>query len=545
MEFRKVSLILLIAVVAFWITQGLDLWDSGYIVGYSWRIVNGELPYRDFYYKGPPATIFLWAWIMKTLPVFGQFFYLKLINWLLFLLQTHLWFKGIQLGLDWKIPYPKLMYFLGLVFSVQFFPMYPWPTTDGLLYTAIAFYLWALSNKKNRVNFYIPLIGLFTIAAALTKQSYYCIPIVFIISTALRYKPLNVIYLLFIQFVTLTLFIWGISQFTTLKEFLSHTMGETTVTDLIYSGFLNYFYDYKQRETLWILLGTASIFMLIYNLKIKAPWKISFQNIAILWGIFGLIWSIVISIQEGSRVLTIALAFSCLGWFNRDSKDRNKAAVLFCIGMVAWACAISLGYPYPIFMGTSLLILLIWLVTNRFPKYTSYFQGMMFIGVLIGTIYQFKPYAEKPINTLRYNIGAFSPKFAGIKTSKVHFDKLNELKILHFKYPNKRQIVAPNCAFYYYAMDIKNPLPADWLLNWEIHRDPKTILQIASRKESVIFVEKSFIQGNDEFMTSNRADFSIVTDYIVRYFQKINETKYFLVYKGSTLNAPLPQTSKT
>jgi hypothetical protein len=91
MEFRKVSLILLIAVVAFWITQGLDLWDSGYIVGYSWRIVNGELPYRDFYYKGPPATIFLWAWIMKTLPVFGQFFYLKLINWLLFLLQTHLW----------------------------------------------------------------------------------------------------------------------------------------------------------------------------------------------------------------------------------------------------------------------------------------------------------------------------------------------------------------------------------------------------------------------------------------------------------------------
>lgn len=545
MDFRKVKLLLLFAGVIFWATQGLDLWDSGYIVGYSWRIVQGELPYRDFYYKGPPATLFLWAWIMQSLPLVGQFLYLKIINWLFFLFQSFLWMKGIQRGLDWKAPYPAMTYLLGLIFSVQFFPMYPWPTSDGLLYTAIAFYLWTMCFKKYRINFYIPWIGFFTIIAALTKQSFYCIPLVFIIITALRYKPLTVFFLLLSQLITLVLFGWGISQFSTFDLFVSHTTGETTLSDLIHSGFLNYIIDYKQYKLLWIILSITNIIVLLYSIKIKANWKTCFQNLAVLWSVIGLFWSVLISFQEGSRIITVAIAICFMGMINRNAEDRHKAAVLFCIGMVAWACAISLGYPYPIFMGTGLLVFLLWLVSHRFPTYTPLVQGIMLIGIFSGTIYQYKPYAENPIATLQYNLGNFSPKFDGIQTSKAHYDKLIELKSLHSNYMDKKQIVAPNCAFYYYAMGIKNPLPADWLLNWEIHRDPKTVLQIASQKENVIFVEKSFIAGNDEFMPNNRADFSVVTDYIVRHFKKINETKYFLVYKGSRLNAPLPQTSKT
>lgn len=129
--------LILMAGAAYIATQGLDLWDSGYIIGYSWRMAEGALPYKDFFYKGPPATLFLWSIGVKVLPVWGQYYFLKLINWLLFGWQTQLWLAGIERGLAWKIPNRNLIGWIGVVFSVQFFPMYPWPTTDGLLYSAI------------------------------------------------------------------------------------------------------------------------------------------------------------------------------------------------------------------------------------------------------------------------------------------------------------------------------------------------------------------------------------------------------------------------
>ncbi len=534
--------LILMAGAAYIATQGLDLWDSGYIVGYSWRMAEGALPYRDFFYKGPPATLFLWSMVLKVVPVWGQYYLLKLINWLLFGWQIQLWLGGIERGLGWKIPNRNLIGWIGVVFSVQFFPMYPWPTTDGLLYCAIAFYLWTLCFKTYKINFYILWIGLFSIAAALTKQSFYAVPVAFLCATALRYPLRTVGYLLLSQLLGLGLFLVGLLSFTSWENFLSHTTGETTITDLIYSGAINYFISYQQLEILWVPLFCIALAWGIWVLKTRSGWEKSLQILALCFGIYGVIWAVVFSFQEGSRLLWLGIVLGMIALLGTKT-NRHKASVLGLVLAVAWCAAISLGYPFPILMGTSLLVLLLWLLQTHFPSYMSLSQGILIIGIICGTAYQYQPYAERPLNELHYDLGTVSPKLAGIKTSKVHYEKWLELQKLHRQFRNKAQIIAPNMALFYYAMGIQNPLPADWLLNWEIHRDPKTLLEIASSKENVIFVEKSFVRGNEHFMPQKREDFSMVTDYIIRHFRLQQETKHFLIYNGTPLDAPLPQTS--
>jgi hypothetical protein len=129
-------------------------------------------------------------------------------------------------------------------------------------------------------------------------------------------------------------------------------------------------------------------------------------------------------------------------------------------------------------------------------------------------------------------------------SSPEHAHKLRELKQLMQQYRAYHCVVAPNIPLAYYALGRRNPLPADWLINWEINRQPGRLITLAARNNTVVLVEKSFLQG-EWFMPPNRADFSVVTEYIVQHFTPIAQTQYFIVYHGLSKPAPLPTTRKT
>ena len=45
----------------FWVRYGFDTDDGGFILALSKRIIDGELPYKDFIYIRPPLTIYIHA----------------------------------------------------------------------------------------------------------------------------------------------------------------------------------------------------------------------------------------------------------------------------------------------------------------------------------------------------------------------------------------------------------------------------------------------------------------------------------------------------
>jgi hypothetical protein len=138
---------------------GMETWDTGYISSFSWRIVNGQNIYEDFLYKFPPTTIYLHAFFMKILPEVGQFFYFRIIAYLCYALQVYFFVSAIYLLYDIKKVNKWAIMIVCFLVSWMNFSPYPWPTTDGIFFASIAF--WMVSKYKNLNFFHLFFIALF------------------------------------------------------------------------------------------------------------------------------------------------------------------------------------------------------------------------------------------------------------------------------------------------------------------------------------------------------------------------------------------------
>jgi hypothetical protein len=264
-----------------------------------------------------------------------------------------------------------------------------------------------------------------------------------------------------------------------------------------------------------------------------------FETISITLLIVSLILCFYYEFLIASRVAAMASTIALLTKmkFNLES-IKYHLPVLLLLG-IAWCSAISLGYAYPILFSTGIILSIIIL----FNKELNQFRNLKFIVILIlcilGFSYNYKPYREQYIYKIDSSLNDISPKLKYIYTTKNNFDKLNELKKLRVKYGLKT-IVVPNMAMTNYIFNTKSLFPADWIINTEVNRNAKPFITIASKIENYIFIEKSFING-EELMPQKKENFSIIADYIYRNFNKIDETKYFIVYNGIIKNEKIPK----
>lgn len=131
-----------LAYLALYAPYGIDTTDFGFFYGHAWRVLLGEVPFRDFYYTKPPASLYwhaLWLWLTpERVSVLGgkAGFLAEMLAgaWLgaLFLRRV---FDFDRLGL----PVP-LLATAAFVFGVHSFPAMPWHTADGALFGAAALY---------------------------------------------------------------------------------------------------------------------------------------------------------------------------------------------------------------------------------------------------------------------------------------------------------------------------------------------------------------------------------------------------------------------
>lgn len=150
---------------------GMDTTDFGFFYGHAWRVLLGEVPYRDFFYVKPPLSLYwhaFWLWLTpeRFSVLAGKVgFYVEMLaaSWLgaLYLART---VDLRRLG----VPLP-LLATLGFVWSVHSFPPMPWHTVDGVLFGAGALLAVVVGHPL--------LAGVLAAASALTKQSYVLMPL--------------------------------------------------------------------------------------------------------------------------------------------------------------------------------------------------------------------------------------------------------------------------------------------------------------------------------------------------------------------------------
>ena len=540
---NTIYLLFFIAIVLFYclfLTRyGIEFWDTGYIPSFSWRIINGQNAYEDFLYKGPPLTLYFHAFFMKILPENGQFLWIRMINYMLFSFGVFFtvtgfynFFKEIQFN-KWAVMS------ICFVISLLNFPPYPWPTTDGIFFASIAFFI--LSKTTPTIWNFI-LIAFFTVLSALTKQSFYPVPILFLawILFNYNYKKAIVFGLILLGF--LSIFLFWISEITTIANFLKQTTGQTKLGMLFYSGFLNYFWLYDYKWIYFAIIIFLSIVLFYFKSKKEnSNYKLVLRSLSITILVFSIILCLKNEFQIGSRIAVVSCCFAVLGNlnFNKDFFKLHLTIVLM-LG-IAWCSSISLGYPFPILFSTGIILSILILFKNEleFLRKIYVLYTVIILLMIIAFSNNFKPYREKTFPNLTVSLNEISPKLIGINTTKYNHDKLVDLKKLVIKYGSDF-IVAPNIPMAHYIFNSKSVLPADWIINSEVNKNPKQFIEIAKNTKNIIFLEKSFLQ-KEELMPEKKENFSVIADYIYKNFKVVDQTKYFIIYKGIEKNEAIPQ----
>ena len=187
------AVLLPLAYLALYAPYGIDTTDFGFFYGHSWRVLLGEVPFRDFYYTKPPASLYwhaLWLWLTpeRASVLAGKAGFLAEMlaaAWLgtLFLRRI---FDFDRIG----VPVP-LLATAAFVFGVHSFPAMPWHTADGTLFGAAALYVAvrgravcdqgrrgrARASARIRDFATGALAGVLGGVAVLTKQSFLFVPV--------------------------------------------------------------------------------------------------------------------------------------------------------------------------------------------------------------------------------------------------------------------------------------------------------------------------------------------------------------------------------
>jgi hypothetical protein len=518
---------------------GLENFDTGYIPSFSWRIINGQAVYQDFIYKGPPVSLYFNALFMYVLPENGQFFFIRITVYLLFALQVFL----VVSGLDHIYNFSKFrinkwgFMCVGFIVSLLNFSPYPWPTIDGLLFGSMAF--WLTSKTANPRFFRLLLIAFFCILTALTKQSFYLVPILFLFWIFVQYSWKTAIVFAIQLLFWIIIYIGFILSTTTFENFVRQTTGETHLYDLFYTGLHNYIF-FSVIE--FVCIVAAFILMIFIYLKIKN------QKITVIvplfkwisWTFFSvaIVFCLFKRIEIASRIAFVAAVFATIYAFDfHIKKIKIITPILVVLGM-AWSCSISLGYQYPIFFATGIIASFLILVGDDFKSFSKYYFWVALPICVIAFSYNYQPYREATIFNLNHSLATVSPKLNHIKTSKSNFEKYTELKRLIEKY-GENFIVAPNIPMANYIFNQQSELPADWIIETEVARSQKMFISLAANKKNYVFLEKSFL-NHETFMPVKREKFSLITEFIYQNFNCIEETKYFLIYNALKKNETLP-----
>ena len=505
--------------------------DNGWTLATSWRILNGEIPYKDILLIRPPLSPIFHSIILSLVPPTVQLIFSRLLFYILMALTA--FFASSILNKTYKLNIDTyLLATIGFVFSVHNFPPMAWHTVDAVFFSVLGLYI--LTRKDSYLSLFFGMLFMFF--AALCKQPFYLIPLLGIFYVLLFDKCIKRSIAILVFFIIILLsFILLLKNLNILHPFIIFTTGSTTITDLIQSGYKNYL-----DVNLVFILIPFIFWLIIRSTKLYLKYKLDKSLMSYLFISVVLLYPI-ISLFKGfihqqynynlmfnpnlSRLLFLITFLFLLSNLNR----LRKWLPLWFLLSISWCASISWGYAMPVLFSTPLIYGFI-LVSNQYfdvKNVTKLVISFLCLGSIVYFIAYQKPYCNPIRSELKYDLSNIFPKLSYIKVSKETFDKYNELFILHKKYGDNFKTL-PGMPLSNYLTDTQSPLNIDWVINAETNKQNNQLIEILENKKSIIFLEKMSLTEVNE--TNNKFN-SSVTFYIKNNWNKIDECNNFEVYR--------------
>ena len=567
-----VTLMSICAIVRIPSTEGFNPSDDGVILAQSYRILNGEIPHRDFVSIRPAGSAAMhMIHFFSPLPLELSSRWMVLMEYLfgsvfITLILAGSWFRGLKKSLFLLTICGSVV--LMFVLNQNHYNLFPWTTIDALFWFSLALYGWyRLKNNPAGSHMGWQILILFGATASLLCRQTFVLPALLLVVRMLvweinltRGNRLKVIWGIFPALIIGPLPGWIYAGVLTLTgswtDFIRQLSGRTELWETGVAKFSTAFW----HSPLLILFGLALITGLVkvwksesgknsywIDLAIMIQKAISFlAKAALAFAVF----------LKPDFLFAISFAFFWLLLLDiyliylNDRRLPRWTRPVGWILLIAWTGAISLGDNAPVFTtgwlaGTAMLMQIkdFWdrIYRNARP-YQWIAAGILVPSLLILSLVVQRRvnYRDLPADKLVCSGGDVFPGLAGVDLSKDMSDYLLEIKRIYQQsgIPRDRFAVWPNNALIYPLMGSGNPFPLDWMQSAEFvgneKRMEESICKILKTKDLVILVERmnvKWISSGQVPVDSHAADYQYL-QLLDSLAKPVNlESRFFKVYR--------------
>ena len=516
--------------------RGFSPTDDGFTLAYSRRILEGQIPHRDFIIIRP----FVSPLIHTPVVLFGSdytYWVSRFFVWFEFACTSWAWLSVINRAFD--NPFNNLMkVFVALVSfaaSVHYFVLTAWHTVDGLFLSSIG--LWVLLTQKPPKR---RIIGYLLIAIAyLCKQSFlFMAPLSVLLLGDWREKK---------YWLTITLPAAAYSVYLlasgSFSEALLQLSSQTGIVSAGVGSYLNY------GILLGVLAGSCSMYLLSASTVplLRTSRIPRYVGALILMAIPASL--IAVQLYRGSLA---AVSFGVVGMVlgvvlyripKGRTRDGDKIPVALIALLLAWSASLSVGYNYPALLLGPLFAILTAFVYSRRQSLNPGFLHTTLIIVGVAILLSFavsRPYyiyREQPSSELTESLDRVLPGGKLIYTNPNTYEFLVDLNnaIDKVSARNRTYAIIPEVAGYWVQSRQMNPLLVDWPWPVELSNqyltDRVTSDLAAKRGEVIVLVQKVDAFDLADGFTPLDEDQYPVVKYVRTHFSKTDETEFFELYE--------------
>jgi hypothetical protein len=516
--------------------RGFSPTDDGFTLAYSRRILEGQIPHRDFIIIRP----FVSPLIHTPVVLFGgdyTYWVSRFFVWFEFACISWAWLSVINRAFD--NPFNNLMkVFVALVSfaaSVHYFVLTAWHTVDGLFLSSIG--LWVLLTQKPPKR---RIIGYLLIAIAyLCKQSFlFMAPLSVLLLGDWREKK-------YWLTITLPAAAYGVYLLATgsFSEAILQLSSQSGIVSAGVGSYLNY------GILLGVVAGSCSMFLLSASTVplLRTNRMPRYVGALVLMAIPASL--IAVQLYRGSLA---AVSFGVVGMVlgvvlyriaGGITRDGEKIPVALIALLLAWSVSLSVGYNYPALLLGPLFAILTAFVYSRRESLNPRFLHTTLIVVGAAILLSFavsRPYyiyREQPSSELTEPLDDVLPGgrliYTNPNTYTFFVDLNNAIDTVSAR--DRTYAIIPEVAGYWVQSGQTNPLLIDWPwpveLNNQYLTDRVTNDLAAKRGGVVVIVQKvDAFDLADGFIPLDEDNYPVVK-YVREHFRKTNETEFFELYE--------------
>ena len=534
----------------FYAPLGFNPTDEGLVLAYTRRIIDGQIPHKDFISVLPAGFALLHLHLFY---LFDEHLFIAARGWATFqfviisLIWCHLIFRTSQKQQVYNLLVYILIALITFTFSIHNFPLMSWYTIDGLFLSSIGILL--IKKKKELFKIF----GYFLLGyPAICKHNFVLvIPLVLLVLGDIR-KLRFWIAACTPGFIYLAL----ITSYQALPELLTQLLAHTS---FIRSAFFRY---YKSPNFaigaivsfISLILISKSLFKLelssdkiIAKILPNETHRVKGQKIALALFALSLTY---LSVRLGMKyyfwrdaLLIFGLGiFTSLYLFLKEEGVQEQLKLLLCATILAWTASISVGYNTPALMAGPLLaffyIVFIENAEKPFQKCLQVYLPIILIPIILFSFHSLRsnrPYRDLPRYLLSHELPETIKGLNGIYSNKNLKEMMLDLNEVLKQVSNQNFAIVPDFPTFWVKSKKQNPLSIDWaqpvqLPNSQLVQRVNNDIDSLLVAGGTVIVQKYQAQNIKHGKIPIKDKYEVV-NYIKSKYSKVNETEFFELYR--------------